>query len=183
MTDPKISLRTECRERRARLAVALPGFAAALADFADALTLKPGAIVGGYHALPHEADPSHLLMVLAQRGHPIVFPRVAARHTRLAYHRVPAGESLRTGAWGIQEPAPHFPQNEPELLLVPLLAYDMRGHRLGYGGGFYDRTIAALQVPAIGIAFAGQEIVSLPVEAHDIALNAILTESGLRRFS
>jgi 5-formyltetrahydrofolate cyclo-ligase len=72
---------------------------------------------------------------------------------------------------------------KPDLLLVPLLAFDRAGHRLGYGGGFYDRTIALLKVPAFGIAHAGQEIPSLPAEAHDIALNGILTEHGLKRFS
>jgi 5-formyltetrahydrofolate cyclo-ligase len=68
------------------------------------------------------------------------------------------------------------------LLLVPLLAFDRRGHRLGYGGGFYDRTIAALRVPTIGIAYAGQEVASLPEEAHDRTLDMILTEQGIRRF-
>ncbi|HEX2759083.1 MAG TPA: 5-formyltetrahydrofolate cyclo-ligase, partial [Rhizomicrobium sp.] len=77
----------------------------------------------------------------------------------------------------------HFPLARPDLLLAPLLAFDRAGHRLGYGGGFYDRTIALLGVPAIGIAYAGQEISSLPVEAHDIALDGILTEHGLKRFS
>jgi len=65
---------------------------------------------------------------------------------------------------------------------VPLLAFDARGHRLGYGGGFYDRTIAALRVRAIGIAHAGQETGSLPAEPHDMALDGILTEQGLRSF-
>jgi 5-formyltetrahydrofolate cyclo-ligase len=183
MTNPKIALRTETRERRSRLAAALPGFTAALAAQADALPLKPGSIVGGYHALPQEADPALLLQALAERGHTIAYPRVTIRGARLDYHRVPEGEALRTGAWGIQEPAAHFPVAEPDFLLVPLLAFDAKGHRLGYGGGFYDRTIAALQVPAIGVAFSGQEVVSLPVEPHDIALNGILTEQGLKLFS
>jgi 5-formyltetrahydrofolate cyclo-ligase len=67
------------------------------------------------------------------------------------------------------------------MLLVPLLAFDAQGNRLGYGGGYYDRTLAALSVPAIGIAYAGQEVASLPHDAHDIALDAILTEQGIRR--
>jgi 5-formyltetrahydrofolate cyclo-ligase len=75
-----------------------------------------------------------------------------------------------------------WPRAAPDLLLVPLLAFDGRGHRLGYGGGFYDRTLALLGVPAIGIAYAGQEVSSLPAEPHDRRLTAILTEQGLRRF-
>ena len=70
----------------------------------------------------------------------------------------------------------------PDLLLVPLLAFDAHGHRLGYGGGFYDRTLALLKVPAIGIAYAGQEVASLPREPHDMALDMIVTEQGVRRF-
>jgi 5-formyltetrahydrofolate cyclo-ligase len=69
------------------------------------------------------------------------------------------------------------------VLLVPLLAFDASGYRLGYGGGFYDRTLALLQVPAIGIAYAGQEVPSLPHEPHDRTLDMVLTEHGLRRFS
>ena len=70
----------------------------------------------------------------------------------------------------------------PNILLVPLLAFDNQGHRLGYGGGFYDRTIALLKVPAIGIAYAGQEVSALPAEDHDVRLDAVLTEAGLSRF-
>jgi 5-formyltetrahydrofolate cyclo-ligase len=68
------------------------------------------------------------------------------------------------------------------MLLVPLLAFDSSGYRLGYGGGFYDRTLALLQVPAIGIAYAGQESASLPREPHDRSLDMILTEQGIRHF-
>ncbi len=187
MTNPKIALRTEARERRARLAAAFLNFPVALSAHADALAealnLRPASIIGGYHALPQEAEPGLLLQTLADRGHVISFPRVAARDKRLTYHRIPDGEALLAGAWGIQEPAADFPIVEPDMLLVPLLAFDATGHRLGYGGGYYDRTIAALGVPTIGIAFAGQESASLPVEAHDMALNFILTERGLKRFS
>lgn len=176
-------MRRQARERRKALAAACPDFAALLASHADALPLKAGMIVGGYHAMPGEADPALVLEKLVERCCHIAFPRVAAKGTPLEFHRVPDGEILRAGAYGIHEPASHFPLVQPDLLLVPLLAFDAHGHRLGQGGGFYDRTIAALGVPAIGIAFAGQEISSLPVEAHDIALNGILNEHGFKRFS
>jgi len=179
----KSELRHQARTRRAALAAASPDFAERLAAHADALAVAPGVVVGGYHALSSEADPALLLRALVERGAHIAFPRVVARGARLAFHRVPDGEMLRTGAWGIQEPAAHFPLAEPGLLLVPLLAFDAGGHRLGYGGGFYDRTIAALGVPAIGIGFAAQQVASLPTEAHDMALSGILTEHGLKRFS
>jgi 5-formyltetrahydrofolate cyclo-ligase len=188
MTFDKDQLRKEARAWRKSLAEKAPDFAVALARHAGALPLKVGAIVGAYHALPDEADPALLLGRLVELGMHIAFPRVAGRGQPLEFHRIPDGEVLRTGAYGIQEPAAHFPVVRPNLLLVPLLAFDRNGHRLGYGGGFYDRTIALLKVPAFGIAYAGQEISfreisSLPVEAHDIALSGILTENGLKRFS
>ena len=175
----KSELRQQSRERRKALAAALPDFARLLAAQADALPLKPGMIVGAYHALPDEADPALLLEALVERGHHIAFPRVAAKNRPLEFHRIPDGEMLRAGAYGIQEPASHFPAVKPGLLLVPLLAFDARRHRLGTGGGFYDRTLELLNVPAIGIAYAGQQVSSLPAEPHDRTLDGILTERGL----
>jgi 5-formyltetrahydrofolate cyclo-ligase len=182
MTISKRELRKEARERRALLAAAQPDFALRLAAVAQALALTPGTILGGYHALPHEADPALLLERLIASGCHIAFPRVAAKGLPLAFHRVPDGEALRAGAYGIAEPADHFPSAIPDLLLVPLLAFDRHGHRLGYGGGFYDRTLQTLRIPAIGVAYAGQEVSSIPAEAHDRRLDGILTEQGLRRF-
>ena len=102
-------------------------------------------IVGGYHALSHEADPGPLLKALVDRGCHIVFPRIVAKDMPLEFHRVPDGEVLRPGAFGVQEPAAHWPAVMPHLLLVPLLAFDAHGYRLGYGGGFYDRTLYAFR--------------------------------------
>jgi 5-formyltetrahydrofolate cyclo-ligase len=179
MTSRKQELRKQSRTRRAALVAALPDFAVRLAAHADALALPPGSIVGGYHALPDEADPALLLAVLVKRGHHIAFPRVVAKGQPLEFHRIPDGEMLRAGAYGIHEPAAHFPRAVPSVLLVPLLAFDATGHRLGYGGGYYDRTLEALNSPAIGIAYAGQQVAQLPHEAHDRRLDAVLTESGL----
>ena len=175
----KSDLRIEARARRKALVAAQPDFARLLAAHANALPLAPGIIVGAYHALPGEADPALLLAALVARGHPIAFPRVAAKDQPLEFHRLPDGEGLRAGAFGIQEPAAHFPRAIPSILLVPLLAFDASGHRLGMGGGFYDRTLAAMNVPAIGIAFAGQQMEQLPHEDHDRRLTAVLTEKGL----
>jgi 5-formyltetrahydrofolate cyclo-ligase len=108
---------------------------------------------------------------------------MAGRGLPLEFHRVPDGEVLARGAFGIHEPLESWPRVAPALLLVPLLAFDASGHRLGYGGGFYDRTLALLNVPAIGIAYAGQEISSIPFEPHDRTLDMILTEQGTRKFS
>ena len=106
-------------------------------------------MVGGYHALPEEADPALLLKELVTRGCHIAYPRIAGRDMPLDFHLVPDGEVLRPGSFGVHEPQADWPGVTPELLLVPLLAFDGHGHRLGYGGGFYDRTLfASKRVPA-----------------------------------
>jgi 5-formyltetrahydrofolate cyclo-ligase len=181
----KTELRKQAREKRKTLAH--PDIGAALAAHAPALQLPRGMIVGGYHALPQEADPALLLKALVAQGCHIAFPRMVAKDAALEFHRIPDGEVLRPGPFGVHEPASHWPAVMPHLLLVPLLAFDASGHRLGYGGGFYDRTLYAFRsgsaIRAIGVAYAGQETASLPHEPHDIALDGILTEQGLRLFS
>ncbi len=176
----KTELRRAARERRRTLA--RDDIALVLAEFAEDLPLPPGALVGGYHAHNGEADPALLLARLVELGWAIALPRVTAKDAALDFHHVPDGEVLEPGSFGIPEPLADWPRAVPGMLLVPLLAFDRRGHRLGYGGGFYDRTLAALNVPAIGIAYAGQEVASLPAEPHDRRLDGILTEQGFRRF-
>jgi 5-formyltetrahydrofolate cyclo-ligase len=177
---PKQELRAAAREKR--LSLKRGDFAAALARHAEALGIAKGTIVGGYHALPDEADPALLLERLVELGCHVAYPRVVGKGLPLEFHRVPDGEVLAPGAFGIHEPLDFWPRITPQVLLVPLLAFDAAGHRLGYGGGFYDRTIALLNVPAIGIAYVGQQTEALPAEAHDVRLNAVLTERGFTRF-
>jgi 5-formyltetrahydrofolate cyclo-ligase len=179
--DAKPQLRRRAREKREALAD--PAFPLKLAEYAEDLGLSPGTVVGAYHAHHGEADPAELLARLVELGCAIAFPRVTHRDRALDFHIVPGGEVLMPGSFGIPEPLGHWPRVTPTLLLVPLLAFDARGHRLGYGGGYYDRTLAALDVPAFGIAYAGQEVSSLPAEAHDRTLDGILTENGLRLFT
>ena len=179
MSSDKSALRKEARVRRA--ALAREDFALAITPYAEDLNLKPGTVVGGYHAHGGEADPALLLARLVEMGCAIAFPRVI-RDQPLEFHHVPDGEVLEPGSFGIPEPLAHWPRAVPDLLLVPLLAFDAQGHRLGQGGGFYDRTLAALKVPAIGIAYAGQEVDSIPHETHDRTLDMVLTEQGIRHF-
>jgi 5-formyltetrahydrofolate cyclo-ligase len=176
----KSDLRSSARQQRLTLKRA--DFAQAIARHAESLALAKGTVVGGYHALPDEADPALLLERLVELGCHIAYPRVAGKTLPLEFHRVPDGEMLAPGAFGIHEPMDFWPRAMPDILLVPLLAFDATGHRLGYGGGFYDRTLALLKVPAIGIVYRGQEVPSLPHEAHDRTLDMVLTEQGLRRF-
>ena len=177
----KAELRQLARQRRALLGDL--EFAQRLKDQAKKLWIEPGMIVGGYHAHQDEADPVLLLKKLAQLGAHIAFPRMIAEKAGLEFHLVPDGEVLSPGRHGIHEPLAHWPKVIPQLLLVPLLAYDDQGYRLGYGGGYYDRTLAVLSgVRAIGITFGGQRMESLPHDPHDHPLDAILTEDGLKEF-
>jgi 5-formyltetrahydrofolate cyclo-ligase len=90
------------------------------------------------------------------------------------------GEPLNAGVWGIREPTSRAVEVEPDILLVPLLAFDRTGHRLGYGGGFYDLTIARLRdrkwIIAIGLAYAAQEVAALPTTPRDAVIDLVLTE-------
>ena len=177
----KGELRVLARQRRASLRDA--HFAQRLAGHAALLAIAPGAVVGGYHAHQDEADPALLLKALAEAGAHIAFPRVTAKGAVLDFHLVPEDEILVPGRHGIHEPLAHWPKAVPSLLLVPLLAYDDQGYRLGYGGGYYDRTLAALTgARAVGIAYYGQGMERLPHDPHDYPLDAILTEQGLKEF-
>jgi 5-formyltetrahydrofolate cyclo-ligase len=176
----KSDLRTRARARRKVLA--REDFALAISPCAEDLALEPGAVVGGYHAHRDEADPALLLARLVELGCCIAFPRVTHKDAPLDFHHVPDGDVLEPGSFGIPEPLAHWPRATPTVLLVPLLAFDAAGHRLGMGGGHYDRTLAALRVPAVGIAYAGQEMDSIPHEAHDRTLDMVVTEQGTRKF-
>ena len=177
----KGELRALARVRRASLRDA--DFARALADHALLLRVAPATVVGGYHAHQDEADPALLLKALGRMGCHVAFPRVAAKDAVLDFHLVPDGEILSPGRYGIHAPLAHWPKAMPRLLLVPLLAYDDQGHRLGYGGGYYDRTLAASAgARAVGIAYSGQRMETLPHDSHDHPLDAILTERGLKEF-
>ncbi len=185
MSD-KQRLREEARARRARLARVHVDIAARLAGHADALGIAEGSIVGGYQAMRDEADPSRLLARLAEKNCLVAFPRVIAADAPLDFHTVPDEADFVKGRFGLREPKAERPSITPNILLVPLLAFDASGHRLGYGGGFYDRTLHVLRsegtLTAIGIAFAGQEIPQIPGQRHDQRLDMVVTELGVRRF-
>jgi 5-formyltetrahydrofolate cyclo-ligase len=182
----KTELRNELRKRRAELAHAYPDFAHEAAAHVAALRIADGATVGAYVAINDEADPHIILKKLTLRNCTLAFPRVVAKDEPLVFHRWKPGQNLRRGVYGIPEPAKDWPLAYPKILLVPLLAFDAQGHRLGYGGGYYDRTLDFLRanstVRAIGVAYAGQEVAELPREEHDHPLDAVITETGVREF-
>ena len=139
-------------------------------------------IVAGYLPLGGEIDPQPLLRAFAEAGARLALPAAEALDAPLAFRAWREGDALAPDAVGVPSPLADAPHLAPDLVIVPLLAFDGLGARLGQGGGHYDRTLAALRarrpVFALGLAFAGQEVASLPAESHDQALDAILTEIG-----
>ncbi len=141
----------------------------------------PGAIVGGFWPLEGEIDIRPLLHALRARGHEIALPETPAMGNPLIFRTWLPGAPLIAGRFRTQHPAGSIVV--PEFILVPLLAFDAQGNRLGYGGGYYDRTLAELpNAYRLGCAFAAQEISHVPVEANDLKLHAIATELAFKRF-
>ena len=139
---------------------------------------RPRSVIAGFWPLAGEIDIRPLLLALAGRGHPIVLPVTPARGNPLSFQRWRPGDVLIRERFGTVRPTGE--PMVPDLLLVPLLAFDGGCRRLGYGGGFYDRTLAGLPGRvAIGCAFAAQRVDCVAAEAHDIPLQAVATERGL----
>lgn len=138
-----------------------------------------GAIIAGYWPMGDEMDPRPLMLALASRGHAIALPVTPPRGQPLAFHAWAPGAALRPGPMGTSEPVAGEALR-PDVVLVPLLAFDRTGRRLGYGGGYYDRTLAALPgAKAIGIAYAGQEMPEVPAGPQDMRLPLIATEDSV----
>ena len=141
--------------------------------------LRSGAVSGFYPYLS-EISVLELLGRLASAGWATALPVVVAKDEPLIFRRWSPGEALVSGLWGIQIPPGTALEVSPDVLLVPMLAYDARGYRLGYGGGFYDRTLAKLRaskkITAIGVAYSGQEVEEVPHDEHDQPLDWIMTE-------
>ena len=138
-----------------------------------------GAIIAGYWPMGDEMDPRPLMLALASRGHAIALPVTPPRGQPLAFRAWAPGAALRPGPMGTSEPVAGE-ELRPDVLLVPLLAFDRAGRRLGYGGGYYDRTLAALPgAKAIGIAYAGQEMPDVPAGPQDMRLPLIATEDSV----
>ncbi|HUO94060.1 MAG TPA: 5-formyltetrahydrofolate cyclo-ligase [Rhizomicrobium sp.] len=186
MMISKAKLRAAARERRAQLAEDLPDFAKRVASHAVRLPLTRRTPVASYWPLRDEADPGTLAATLAEFGHPILLPRVMGKDQPLSFRLWRQTDETEVSAFGVPEPLASAPEMVPAAVLVPLLAFDASGVRLGYGGGYYDRTLAALRaqgrIIVIGIAYSGQEKVGLPTAPHDEKLDMVLTEKGLRRF-
>jgi 5-formyltetrahydrofolate cyclo-ligase len=179
--DAKAALRQEAIALRDALpADARKAAAEAIAARKFPLAFAPGLIVSGFMPLKSEINPLPLLQKLSQAGTRLALPSIAGRGKALIMRAWEIGAPLDRGQWGIREPKPDAPVADPDVLLVPLLAFDRAGFRLGYGAGYYDMTIHRLRalkaVTAVGIAFAAQEVPKIPTTPRDERLDLVLTE-------
>src|ERR1700722_19405260 len=183
----KSDLRTAALAAREALSTEQRAAAAqALAARGLPLEITPGTIVSGYSPIRGEFDPVPLMRKLAERGAQLALPAVMARGKSLAFRAWSPSDRLMLGPLGILEPSPAATELIPDIMLVPLAAFDRLGHRIGYGAGHYDYTLAHLRklkhVIAVGLAFAAQEIVAVPALPHDVALDCVLTETEVLDF-
>jgi 5-formyltetrahydrofolate cyclo-ligase len=196
----KVGLRRAALEKREALSAEERQAAAeAIAARPFPIAVAPGAIVSGFFPIKSEINPLPLMRRLAhvpakwepvrRQGHApgqesagaqLALPVVAGRGKSLIMRAWNFGDKLVAGQWGLREPPSEAPEIAPDILLVPLLAFDRRGYRLGYGAGYYDMTIAALrakkEIAAVGIAYAAQEVAQVPTTPRDARLDLVLTE-------
>ncbi|WP_367717528.1 5-formyltetrahydrofolate cyclo-ligase [Nitratireductor sp. GISD-1A_MAKvit] len=154
---------------------------------ADALSPAAGGVVSGFWPMRSEMDVRPLMAALAERGARIALPAIL-NNTTIVFREYLPGAPMVDMGFGTLGPGEDAPVLDPDVMLVPLAAFDARGHRIGYGAGYYDRAIARLKAKGrtprlIGIAFDCQEVEHVPDEEHDQPLSEILTETGLRRFT
>jgi 5-formyltetrahydrofolate cyclo-ligase len=180
----KDALRTRARARRAALDPALRAAAAEKLPhiFLAAHSPPPGAVVSGYWPLGDELDPRPLLTVLRGLGCRIALPVTGERRTPLTFRLWDPARRLVSGRFGTMIPDEIQPETTPDVLLLPLLAFDRQGGRLGYGGGYYDRTLTQLRknggsILAVGLAYAAQETENVPIGPFDRHLDGICTEN------
>lgn len=188
MTDllqTKDDLRRAMRSRRRDLAALVPDAAERAAAHLPLQALPPFAVVAGYHALGGELSPWPVLRKLEAAGARIALPVAAEPHAPLVFRAFDPDQPLEPDAARIPSPTGAAEALTPELVIAPMIAFDRQGYRLGQGGGYYDRTLAALRAEGrlfvIGLAYAGQEVDRVPRDVHDEPLDAILTESGYHR--
>ena len=189
ISDAKRALRREMTARRHQLQAGggLAAARAAGAQFRSWWRPETGQVVSGYWSVRSELDPAPLLDQLAVLGCRIALPVVVGPGAALVFRGWTPAAAMVTSSFGIPEPSPANPPLRPDIALLPLLAFDASGYRLGYGAGHYDRTLARLRqdgrpVVAVGFGFAGQEVARVPRDAHDERLDLIVTEKEVRSF-
>ena len=185
----KQTLRKNALAARAMMAHAAGELAAKrlAANGLELIASLQGDVISGYVPVRHEISVTPLMEALALLGRTLALPVIDKADAPLIFRRHRPGEALIPGAFGIPVPPEDAPVTNPAILIVPLAAFDAAGNRLGYGGGYYDRTLAALRarpggpVTAIGAAFSGQQLDAIPARATDQPLDWIITDRGVIR--
>ena len=176
----KRAMRREAAVRRRELTVPAGAPRRLIGNLRDTGALRDGATVSGFWPIGSEIDLRPLLLALAARGHAVALPVVVGSDRPLVFRAWHEGDAMAEGPYGIREPLESAPEVTPQILLVPLLAFDRAGYRLGYSGGFYDRSLSVLRsrgdAVAIGAAWAAQEVPAVPHDTHDQPLDWMLTE-------
>ena len=185
LTEAKLLLRDQAKARRAAVRfdtemAAQRQCALFLRTFAQLLGHAPAPRISGYWPMGDEFDVRPLLTRLCERGHVCALPVVVKRGEALVFRRWQPGDRLIESGFGTREPGPEAADVEPNIVLAPLLAFDDTGGRLGYGGGFYDRTLRALRsagrVIAVGVCYQAQRVAEVPSDDNDEMLDWIVTE-------
>ena len=177
----KADLRRDAAARRDALpAEERKAAAEAIAARQFPLPIGPGTIVSGFMPFKSEINPLPLMQTLAGAGARLALPRIVGRGHPLSMRAWEFGAPLERGQWGLREPRADAPEVDPDILIVPLLAFDRAGYRIGFGAGYYDMTLTALRgrrtITAVGIAFAAQEVPAVPRTERDARLDLVLTE-------
>lgn len=175
------------RRRRRRLFEATPGAGDIVARIVLGEGLvPPDAVASVYWPMGEELDARPLIQALLGAGRRVVLPTTPAERGPLVFRRYTPETALKPGPFGTSEPPPSAPALAPDVMFLPLLAFDAKGRRLGYGAGYYDRTLSALRnvsdAAAFGLAFGGQEVERTPTDALDQPLDGVVTERGFRQF-
>jgi 5-formyltetrahydrofolate cyclo-ligase len=183
----KTDLRAAAIARRSAMSVEQRAAAAqAVVTRAFPVDVARGTIVSGYWPVRCEFDPLPLMHQLAAQGAQLALPVIMGREEPLIFRLWNDATQLLRGQIGIMEPSPLSPAVAPDIVLVPLAAFDRAGHRIGYGAGHYDRSFAQLRrskpITSMGLAFATQEIDAVPALSHDVKLDYVLTEAGTLDF-
>ncbi len=178
----KADLRKTSLQRRDKLSPdARQAAAAAVATMPLPVEVTPGMIVSGYSPLQSEINPIPLMHKFADAGAQLALPVVVGKGKPLIMRAYAFGQTLDKGVWGIREPKSEAPEVYPDIMIVPLAAFDRKGHRIGYGAGYYDMTIHRARVLnssviAIGLAYHAQHVAVVPITPRDARLDYVLTE-------
>ncbi|MBE7733232.1 5-formyltetrahydrofolate cyclo-ligase [Devosia faecipullorum] len=186
LEEAKAALRKQAHVARAALSAEARGEAASTVAhlFFEDIAYGPEDVIAGYWRIRDELDCQPILIRLMDGGQKVVLPVVEGEGKPLDLRVWEADQPLYEAGFGTLAPSDLAPRAEPDLVLMPLLGFDAAGTRLGYGGGYYDRTLASIgkKPLLVGLAFACQELPHIPREPHDVPLDAVITEQGVRFF-